>query len=138
MAKVDAGPVLDRLQKIAGVKSDIALSAYLGIGKSSVGSWRARGRVPFEECVDLAIRKGLDLNWLLLGVGEPYSSSSVRDAAAAYLATERAADARMHRMAGFLAHWNATRNEDDKAWLEMQLARAVPEYAEWVAARGKH
>jgi hypothetical protein len=79
----------------------------------------------------LAKHKGVSLDWLLLGVGPMHG-----DAAAAPL-IEGSGDPRMQRMAGFLSHWNATHNEDEKAWLEMQLARSIPEYAEWVATRGK-
>jgi hypothetical protein len=43
----------------------------------------------------------------------------------------------LHRVSAFLEHWNAARSNHDLVWLEMQLARSIPEYAEWLAARGK-
>ncbi|MES2312285.1 MAG: hypothetical protein V4566_08325 [Pseudomonadota bacterium] len=43
----------------------------------------------------------------------------------------------LHRVSALLEHWNATLSNDDQVWLEMQLACSIPEYAEWLAARGK-
>lgn len=132
MSELNAAAVIDRMQKAAGVGTDIALSAFFGRGKSTAGGWRSRGTVPFDECVILAQRKGISLDWLLLGLG------TMEGASVDYRVQDGDhADPRLQRMTGFLAHWIATRSDDDQVWLEMQLARAVPEYAEWLAARGK-
>jgi len=132
VSNLNAGAIIDRMQKAAGVATDIALSAYFQRGKSTAGGWRSRNTVPLDECVTLAQRKGISLDWLLLGLGTMDGASTdyrVQDG--------DAADPRLQRMTGFLAHWVATRSADDQVWLEMQLARAVPEYAEWLAARGR-
>lgn len=133
MADLPAGPIIDRMRKAAGVATDIELGAYFGIGKSTAGGWRNRNTVPYDHCVDLARRKGISLDWLLLGVGDMERSTGlfrgVRD--------EPPADPRLQRLYGFLDNWTATRTEDDKVWLEMQLARSIPEYAEWIAARNR-
>lgn len=128
MTELNAGAVIDRMQQVVGVRTDIALGKYLGFGTSTVSGWRTRNRVPYEECVILAKRKGVSLDWLLLGTGTMDG---------AMLPPGVPDDARLHRLDQFLAHWHATRSDDDQVWLEMQLARAVPEYAEWLAARGK-
>jgi hypothetical protein len=130
MAELSAGAIIDRMHIAAGVSTDIALSAYCGLGKSTAGGWRNRNTVPFEECVKLAQRKGVSLDWLLLGLG------TLTGADADYRVHDGdAADPRLQRMTAFLAHWAATRSADDQAWLEGQLARSIPEYAEWVATR---
>ena len=132
MSELNAGAIIDRMHRAAGVNTDIALSAYFGRGKSTAGGWRSRNTVPFDECVILAKRKGISLDWLLLGLGAMEGAGAddrVQDG--------DAADPRLQRMTGFLAHWTATRSDDDQVWLEMQLARSIPEYAEWLAARGK-
>lgn len=132
MAELDSGPVIDRIQKVLGVRTDIAVGSHFGLASSAVSGWRQRNKVPYAECVNLAGEKGVSLDWLLLGLGEMYPG------AAAYQVHEDApTDPRMQRVMGFLANWNATRTDDDKAWLEMQLARNIPEYAEWVARRAK-
>lgn len=132
MAELTAGPVIDRMRQVIGVKTDIALGAYFKLGTSAVSNWRQRDRLPYEECVNLSIRKGVSLDWLILGAGEAspsYVTHGVRD--------DGESDERMTRLHQFIDHWQATRGDDDQVWLEMQLARAVPEYAEWLAARGK-
>lgn len=132
MSELNAGAVIDRMQKVIGVRTDIALGQYFRFGTSTVSGWRNRNRVPYEECMILAKRKGVSLDWLLLGLG---TMDGPRDPHAIHQSDD--ADDRVHRLVGFFTHWNATRSEDDKAWLEMQLARSVPEYVEWVAGRGK-
>jgi len=132
MAELNAGLVIDRMQQVIGVQTDIALGAYFSRGSSAVSNWRSRGTVPFEECVILAKRKGVSLDWLLLGLG------TMDSAIADFRVLDGDAVApRLRRLSGFLAHWTATRSDDEQVWLEMQLARAIPDYAEWVSARSK-
>ena len=132
MAELDAGPIIDRMQTVVGVRTDIALGAFFGHGSSTVSGWRSRNKVPYEECVILAKRKGVSLDWLIHGLGDPAADLSRHR-----VGEEAGGDERMQRLHQFLDHWAATRTDDDRVWLEMQLARAVPEYAEWVAARAK-
>lgn len=129
VAEVNAGAVIDRMREAVDVRTDIALGSYFGLGSSAVSNWRARNTVPYAECVILSIRKGVSLDWLILGSGAEAAGDGhmVRD--------RPPTDERMLRLRAFLAHWDVTRGDDDKVWLEMQVARAVPEYAEWLAAR---
>jgi hypothetical protein len=132
VAEVSAGTVIDRMREVLGVKTDLALGAYFKLGSSAVSNWRARDTVPYAECVNLSVRKGVSLDWLILGIGNP-TSSQPGEVVHDRLPT----DERIQRMGAFLSHWDATHSADDKVWLEMQLARSIPEYAEWVATRGK-
>lgn len=132
MAEFEAAPIIDRMQEVVGVRTDIALGQHFGYGTSTVSGWRTRNKVPYEECMILAKRKGVSLDWLLLGTGAMHG-----EATSAAITEGSSSDPRMHRIGGFLVHWMGTHNEDEKAWLEMQLARSIPEYAEWVATRGK-
>jgi hypothetical protein len=131
VGELNAGAVISRMRQAADVRSDTALGSYFGLGTSAVSNWRARNTVPFAECVILSTRKGVSLDWLIFGIddGRADDRHRVRD--------RPPTDERMARMCAFISHWEATRSDDDKVWLEMQLARAVPEYAEWVAARSK-
>ena len=69
MCKTSAPDVLDRLHLVYGVDNDSALAEVMKVGRSTLGSWRTRGRVPYKECVNLAVEQGLSLDWLLMGVG---------------------------------------------------------------------
>lgn len=133
MAELTAGPVIDRMRQVVGVKTDIALGSHFGLGTSAVSNWRQRNTIPYEECVNLSIRKGASLDWLILGIGTPDAAYATRHR----VEDRDDGDERMPRLHQFIDHWAATHSDDDKVWLEMQIARAVPEYAEWVAARAK-
>ncbi|MDT4868198.1 Bacteriophage CI repressor helix-turn-helix domain protein [compost metagenome] len=65
-----AAAVLDRLQKVLGVKNDTQLGEALQVNRSTVGNWRNRDSVPYTICVDAAIEHGVSLDWLLTGEGE--------------------------------------------------------------------
>lgn len=132
MSELNANAVIDRLQEVLEISTDIALGEYFGHANSTVSGWRNRKKVPYEECVILAKRKGVSLDWLLLGLGKMHGETAYREGTGDAAGTDRTA-----RMVAFLQHFTATHHADEEVWLEMQLARAVPEYAEWVGQRGR-
>lgn len=126
---IDVGDVVDRLRKLYGVVTDQGLSEALGVPKTTISSWRTRNRAPYDACIEAVRKYRTSLDWLLFGE----QVQGVRDdGPPPYLVEE---SARTARITTFLRHWAATRTDDDQAWLEMQLARAVPEYAEWLAGQ---
>lgn len=129
MSDLQAGPVINRMRQAVGVDTDIALGAVFGLRTAAVSGWRSRNKVPYEECVILAQRKNISMDWLLFGIGSP---DLARGAAAG---DDDGGDPRLQRLLGFFRTWMGTHGEDSKAWLEMQLARAIPEYADHVATR---
>jgi hypothetical protein len=124
---IDVDGVIQRLRRLYGVSTDKALGEAMGVPSTTLSSWRKNARVPMPECVQAVRKYRCSWDWLLTG-----AAGGVRDEGEIYVTDER-----MQRIAAFLQHWGATRNADEKAWLEMQLARAVPEYAEWLAKRSK-
>lgn len=127
-----AGEVVDRLRTLYSVSTDKALATAMGVPTTTVSSWRSRNRVPYDECV-VAVRKfRCSFDWLFLGIGaEPGLDMP-------YAVHERSGtDPRLRRLTQFIGYWQSTHGEDEKAWLEMQVARAVPEYTEWVAQRSR-
>lgn len=76
MHKSSVADVLTRLQALFNVESDSALANAMEVNRQTLGSWRARGRVPYEECINLAIQRGLSLDWLLIGEGPMCRPSS--------------------------------------------------------------
>jgi len=62
--------VLDRLQKALGVSTDTELASELGVKRATLGAWRSRNSTPYAECINIAERKKISLDWLLAGEGE--------------------------------------------------------------------
>jgi len=75
MNNLSADAVLDRLQKALDVKSDSALSRAMGVNRATLGNWRTRDSVPYSICVNVAVEKGISLNWLLMGQGEMFNGA---------------------------------------------------------------
>lgn len=131
---IDVAGVIQRLRQLYGAATDKALSEALGVPTSTLSSWRTKARVPFEECVQAVREYRCSWDWLLTGAGV----GGVRDEATGTYDPLGGIEhgERMQRIAAFLHHWATTRSPDEQAWLEMQVARAVPEYAEWLASQG--
>lgn len=75
MNNLSTDSVLDRLQRALNVKSDSALSRALGVKRATLGNWRTRDSVPYSICVNVAVEKGISLNWLLMGQGEMFNGA---------------------------------------------------------------
>ncbi|MDR6642783.1 hypothetical protein J2X57_001995 [Luteibacter sp. 1214] len=67
----DAGDIIDRMQQVFGVATDVALAEKLGLGRKSTNNWRARDYKPLDACLELAVERGVSLDWLVFGEGEP-------------------------------------------------------------------
>lgn len=126
---IDANAVIDRMRQLLDVATDVALCAALDRGTSQVSTWRRRNSVPYAECVDLSVRTGASLDWLLLGLG-PMRPDVMAHPGAPGTPPE---DPRVARMVAFIRRWQASRDPDEMAWLERTLARNVPEYSQWLA-----
>lgn len=81
--------ILERFKKIHGVTTDTELAKLLGKSSSSIHNWRKRGNIPLDECVTAAREKGVSLDWLMLGVGEPPTLDCADDEGPALSAGER-------------------------------------------------
>lgn len=68
----EATNILKRLAFILGTSSYQEMADRLGVSKSTVGNWHHRGSVPFEECIRVAMERGVSLDWLFVGRGKPY------------------------------------------------------------------
>lgn len=122
--------VVDRLQKVFGVNTDVALASALGLSKNAPGNWRKRNAAPYELCAQIAAANGVSSNWLLFGVGD-------QDLEACRTATGQSVHKLTppaDRITQFVGYWDASRAADEVVWLEQQLKRAVPEYGEWLAS----
>lgn len=75
-----SSPVL-RAKKALGVETDTALAKSLGVAQSVIGGYNRRNTVPLEQCVKIAERTGVSLDWLILGKGEMKGGSGSGGAA---------------------------------------------------------
>lgn len=58
------------MKSVLGVEMDKDVAGHFGIKQASVHNWRKRGTIPYDQCVQLRLEKGVSLDWLLLGLGE--------------------------------------------------------------------
>lgn len=72
-----AGDVLERILSAYGFTMQKQLSDRLGIAKSNVASWLARGQVPGNVIVQCSLDTGADVNWLVTGELEKASLERV-------------------------------------------------------------
>ena len=84
----DSTHIISRLSEIFNANNDADLAAKLGVARGTVSSWRARGQVPWRQCLEAAIRKDVSLDWLVIGRD---SRSIGSDTGAATGAAERQA-----------------------------------------------
>lgn len=69
-----SSPVI-RAKEALGVETDTALAKALGVAQSVIGGYNRRNTVPLEQCVKIAERTGVALDWLILGKGEMHGDS---------------------------------------------------------------
>ena len=124
-----------RLKLIYGSKNDSKLSDQLGIKRSTLGNWKSRNTIPYTTCVNVSVDTGVDLLWLLTGQGAMYSNPAekLKEAPATYQPRDIKKNQRKARLEAFIDVFFEDSTEDDQAWLEGQLKRAIPEYAEFIS-----
>lgn len=62
--------ILDRAKIATKSKTDLSLSEWLGVTQSVVAGYKKRETVPMEQCIKIAEKTGVSLDWLILGRGE--------------------------------------------------------------------
>lgn len=130
---MDVDDIIQRMRQVYGVKNDSALAAVLHLAPSAASNWRSRNSPPFAICADIAVEKGVSLDWLIFGIGDMRLGARVdapRDATRATSPTDTSPAA--ERLSQFVYWWQLNRTQDEMIWLEQQFKRAVPEYGEWL------
>ena len=61
---------IDRALIATQSKSDSELARFLGVAQSTIPGYRRRETLPLEQCIKIAERTGVSLDWLILGKGE--------------------------------------------------------------------
>lgn len=70
---------IDRAKIAIGAKSDSDLARWLGFATSVISGYRRRETVPLEQCIKIAERTGVSLDWLILGKGEMKGGSGAAE-----------------------------------------------------------
>ncbi|MDD1792549.1 helix-turn-helix domain-containing protein [Enterovibrio sp. ZSDZ42] len=68
--------LVDRLKEIYNVGKDQQLADWTGVPAPTIGTWKQRDLTPYELVIRTCIAKGVNLEYLALGKGEPYSHGS--------------------------------------------------------------
>ena len=69
--------ILDKIKEFYGLKSNKALSEFLGVTKQTISNWYSRNTIDYD--VILTKCKEVDLHWLLLGSTEKSVSITLDD-----------------------------------------------------------
>jgi len=122
VARLKTDQIIQRLGEVLGEPTNMALAERLGVGPSAISNWIKRNTPPVQIMSDIAEQEGLSLDWLLFDVG-----GSRRDAV-----VPKATTAQGKRLVDFILAWEQSKPTEELVWLEQQMKRAVPEYAEWL------
>jgi hypothetical protein len=61
--------IVDRMKEVVDVSTDVDLATAIGVSRSNPAVWKIRDRMPLAECVEMAEKHGVSLDWLVLGRG---------------------------------------------------------------------
>ncbi|OQW99816.1 MAG: hypothetical protein BWK73_49780 [Thiothrix lacustris] len=152
--EIDQDGLPDRLV-VARHESGVALEEWADLLKvkdnTLKGSVYGKQVTPAYLLQAMIRQHGFDGHWLLTGIGDHYFSN--RQPVISYSGNgvavhtnhgnigvgEASTDTggRGLRLCDFVQWWMDTHSADDQAWLESQIARAVPEYADWKKGSGR-
>jgi hypothetical protein len=133
---MDVDGILGRMRLVCEAKNDTELAAKLNLSISAPSNWRQRNSPPLGTCAEMAVKKGISLDWLIFGTGDMYLGvqedvPTYGDREAISFDLVSAAE----RITQFVKWWYVNRSHDEVVWLEQQFKRAVPEYAEWLVSK---
>ena len=80
-SSLDNVPILGRAKEAIKAKSDYELAQKLDVTTAAISGYRKRKSLPLEQCLKIAERTGVSLDWLILGKGEMRDLSGVAQAA---------------------------------------------------------
>ena len=126
--------IKDQLKQVCDDRkvSTRKLSEQINIPYSTLSNYASGSRQPKWDLLQaLHTSIGINLAWFVTGEGPMYESqrgSSANEERAVYNVTSE----RETRLISFIQEWMKNQDESEQAWLEVQLARAVPEYNDYL------
>ncbi|WP_158175177.1 phage repressor protein CI [Grimontia hollisae] len=70
--------LVDMLKSIYGVDKDQQLADWTGVPAPTIGTWKQRNLTPYELVMRTCLAKGVSLEYLALGKGEPFPEGSAK------------------------------------------------------------
>lgn len=64
---LDVPRIYERLRKLYGVRTDVALADALSVPHGTLGTWRKRGSLPLSFIIDQSKSKNISIDYLLHG-----------------------------------------------------------------------
>lgn len=144
----------DQLKRITDARGE-SVREFAGLLKwpyQTVLNYSNGSRQPGWEFLKALHDFGINLDWFVSQEGEMYRANRADHVRISYsgngvavhqnngsigVADASAGGGRSHRICEFVQWWMENRSADDQAWLEQQLARAVPEYLDWKKGAGR-
>lgn len=62
---------------IVGVENDHQLAKKVGIAQTTISTWRKRGKVPYEFCVNIAQDYKRSVDWVLFGTNRSFDLAAM-------------------------------------------------------------
>ncbi|GGY12769.1 LexA family transcriptional regulator [Massilia dura] len=114
--------IVNRMKTVLGVESDTDAAKILGGTRSMLSLWKNRGSVPFQQCIEMAEKHNISLDWLVLGRGskEVATADAVQPISDLYVEVEHFDAATLYAENGKLTSWTLPRT-----WLEQQGLEAA-------------
>ena len=108
------------------------LSQKLGMPYQTLLNYASGSRQPKWDLLQTLHNSiGLNLAWFVTGQGPMYGHQ-LTNGTAEEGATYNVKSEREMRLVAFIQDWIKEHEEAEQAWLEVQLARAVPEYGDYL------
>lgn len=116
--------IISRMKTVLGVESDTEVAKLFGGSRSMLSLWKNRGKIPFQQCIDLARDENISLDWLVMGRGQKDLASgeaAVQPVSDLYAEVQYVDAAMMYPKDGQLpSSWTLPR-----VWLEQQGLEAA-------------
>lgn len=112
-----AEQIVSRMKSVIGAEMDKDVAAYFDIKQASVHNWRKRGTVPYDQCVEMSVREGVSLDWLVLG---ERSEGRVDEALAGYQVDQDYTEVPLYDIEASAGHGAMFDNELIASWLKFR------------------
>jgi phage repressor protein C with HTH and peptisase S24 domain len=72
----EVSAILERLKKTTETSNNSKLSSALGLNHSTVSTWKARNKIPYDILIDVSNNFNCSLDWLIKGEGSSTNATN--------------------------------------------------------------